>query len=173
MDHTKRIHKAKTPAKLLPKTLDAIKLVQAGIDPERALQITNGKEIISERAIYSLKAKSRKYSLQAPSLVRSAQNQIKRILTSGAREEAHTKVTGQGQVVEYTDNIYPTDANILAAASMVYDRYEPTRGQEQAQGGDITYLDLSMINVQVNTPSGGASPPMSRDAVDNSPDEGR
>ena len=150
--HTKRIHKAKTPAKLLPKTLDAIKLVQAGIDPKRALQITNGKETISERAIYSLKAKSRKYSLQAPALVRSAQNQIKRILTSEAREEAHTKVTGQGQVIEYTDNIYPTDTNILAAASMVYDRYEPVKPADQGSGQPQTYIDMTSItnNVQIN-----------------------
>ena len=135
--------------KLLPKTLQAIKLVQAGLTAKQALQATNYKEVISARAQSKLREKCRKYSLTDDSTARLASNQIKRILKARAREEAHKKVTSTGQVVEYIDNIYPTDSNILAAASMVYDRYEPVKSQEQAQGQGNTYIDLSTYQVSI------------------------
>lgn len=82
-------------------------------------------------------------------MVRSAQNQIKRILKVRAREEAHRKVTKDGEVVEYTDNIYPTDSNILAAAAMVYDRYEPVKRDDAGAQAPATYIDLSRYNILV------------------------
>jgi hypothetical protein len=135
--------------KLLKKTIDAIRMCQAGIDPETALKAVNLKENISPRAITNLKAKCRKYSLNDDPTAHLASNQIKRILRNRAREEAHQKVTKDGQVVDYTDKIYPTDSNILAAAQMVYDRYEPTQAQEQAGSHTQTYIDMSSIQVQI------------------------
>jgi hypothetical protein len=130
------------PAKLQKKTIQAIQMVNAGIDPADALKMVNFKQTISAKQVCELKNKVKKHSLTEPSLVRSAQSQIKRILKNRARAEAHKKVTKDGQVVEYTDNIYPTDSNIIAAASMVYDRYEPAQSREQGGETNLTYIDL-------------------------------
>jgi hypothetical protein len=58
-------------------------------------------------------------------MVESMSKQVKRILKARAREEAHRKVSRSGEVIEYIDNVYPTDTNILAACAMVADRIEP------------------------------------------------
>lgn len=140
--------------KLSRKSITAIKMVNAGIDPATALKMVNCKDNISHQAIAELKEKVRKHSLSEPSVVKSAQSQLKRILKARAREEVRKKVLTSGEVLEYTDNVYPTDSNILAAAAMVYDRYEPVKGQEAAQGSGNTYIDLSQYQVQINQ-SGG------------------
>jgi hypothetical protein len=136
--------------KLLQKTLDAIALVQNGADEKTALQITNNKLDISERAIYKLKDKIKKYSLTHPKIIKSANNQIKRILNGEVREVERTAVTKTGDIVKYQEVIAPSDSNILAAASMVYDRFEPVKGSDQEQGAGNTYIDLSQYQVQVN-----------------------
>jgi hypothetical protein len=123
--------------KYLQKTLDAIKLVDNGADPTTALQITNGKANITRYAVDKFKAKYRRYSLTNPSTVKSAHNQIKRILEAEARTIPQQRVTKEGQVVDYIETIAPTDTSILAAAAMVYDRFEPTK-QPEAPGGGMT-----------------------------------
>lgn len=140
------------PKKLYRKSEMAIKMVLAGIDPRTALQTVNCKDNISHQAISELKEKVRKHSLTEPATVKLASSQVKRILRARAREEVHRKATKDGEVVEYTDNIYPTDSNILAAASMVYDRYEPV-GPQASEGIGNTYIDLSCVQVLVgNSP---------------------
>ena len=140
--------------KLQDKTIMAIKMVQAGIDPREALKTVNHKDNVSPKQVSVLRKKVKKYSLTAPSMVNAAQNQVKRILKGLAREEAHEKVTKTGEVVRYTENVYPNDSNILAAASMVYDRYEPVKGSEPDAGQGNTYIDLSHYQVQVNVDNG-------------------
>lgn len=147
----------KPEAKLCQKTKDAIKMVNAGIDPREALKMVNYKDTITAKSVCVLKQKVKKYSLSQPSTVRLAETQVKRILRGRGREEAHQKVTKDGEVVEYTDNIYPTDSNIMAAAAMVYDRYEPVRPADQDSGqaqNPGTHVDLRQyqINVHVNKP---------------------
>lgn len=137
------------PPKQYRKSTDAIKLVMAGIDPAEALKMVNFKKTISAMAVHELKQKVRKYSLSAPSTVSLASKQIKRILKNDPRQEDHAKVSKDGQVIEYTDNVYPTDSNILAAASLVYDRYEPVASQA-APGQAIQHIDLSSYRVQIN-----------------------
>jgi hypothetical protein len=107
-----------------------IKMVMAGLDPR----------------VYKLKAKVRKYSLQAPDVSKLAHNQIKRILKGIPREEDHRTVTKDGQVIEYTDKVYATDTNMLAAVSMVYDRIEPVIRQNVNLNAniDISPVDLSV-----------------------------
>lgn len=136
--------------KLRQKTIDAIRYVEAGLDPRDALQAANLTKHISDQAVSKFKEKVKRYSLTQPSIVSSAGFQIKRILKARAREEAHQKVTKEGQVINYIDNVYPTDSNILAAAAMVYDRYEPVQAQDPASGQGNTYIDLSSYRVQVN-----------------------
>jgi hypothetical protein len=142
----------KKEPKLQAKTLQAFKLVEAGLSPREALQATNMKSDISSAGIAVFKNKYKKYTLTEVSTVKLASTQIKRILKARAREEAHTKVTKDGEVIEYTDNVYPTDSNILAAASMVYDRYEPVKAQD-APGATIQHIDLSSYRVQINIDS--------------------
>jgi hypothetical protein len=133
--------------KYYPKTMDAIKMIQAGIDPADALKYSNFKEVVSTSAVAKIKQKARKYSLTQPSLVKTARNQIKRILNGEVREIPQQTVTKAGQVVDYTEIIAPSDSNILAAASMVYDRFEPVKGVQSEGGkGGNTYIDLSVIN---------------------------
>ena len=139
---------------LSKKTLQAITMCQAGIDPREALKYVNLKDNISPKAVSNLRQKVKKYSLLDDSVVKAAQTQVKRILKGKAREEAHSKVNKAGEVVQYTEKVYPTDSNILAAASMVYDRYEPIQGSEGDAGQGNTYIDLSQYQVQINVDNG-------------------
>jgi uncharacterized protein YlzI (FlbEa/FlbD family) len=137
---------AKLPT-LKAKTIKAMRFVQAGLTPREALQIVNDKEYICENAVDKFKAKIKKYSLAEPSVVRLAQGQIKRILRAKAREVVKEKIVevvdGIEQVKEITQYIHPTDSNILAAAQMVYDRYEPVKSGDSDAGQGNTYIDLS------------------------------
>ena len=133
---------------LMPKTLEAFKLVAAGLEPREALQAVNCTKKISSQSVSVFKKKLKKYSLTSPSIVKSANNQIKRILAGEVREVPKQAVTKAGEVVDYTEVIAPSDTNILAAASMVYDRYEPVKGQSAGPTSN-TYIDLSNYDVKV------------------------
>ena len=129
-----------------PKTIEAIKMIQAGIDPAQALKYSNFKDNVSESAVAKIKQKARKYSLLHPTLVKSARTQVKRILGGETREIHQQSVTKAGQVVDYIETIAPSDSNILAAASMVYDRFEPVKSQQTEANQVITHIDFSVIN---------------------------
>ena len=131
---------------MLQKSIDAINLVNAGIDPAEALKFVNFKKNISHQAIAELKQKVRLHSLCKPKIVKSAHDQIKRILNGEVREIPQQTVTKQGDVVDYIETIAPSDSNILAAASMVYDRFEPVKSQQAEAGTVITHIDFSVIN---------------------------
>lgn len=135
----------KQPGKLLQKTLDAIKLCEAGLSPREALQCANMTTRISAGAVSNFKAKMKKHSLTDPGMVLAMSSQVKRILKARARQEGHTKVTATGQVIYYTDNVYPTDSNILAACAMVADRVEPIIHQvaNLNLNVDLSPVDLS------------------------------
>jgi hypothetical protein len=135
----------KKPRKLLQKTIDAIRMCEAGIEPREALKMTNFKDKVSATAVHNLKLKVKEHSLTEPSMVKAMSAQVKRILKARAREEAHTKVTAQGEIINYTDNIYPTDSNILAACAMVADRVEPIIHQNVNLNlnADLSPIDLS------------------------------
>lgn len=102
-------------------------MVNSGVDPYTALQLANNKDTISGAAVCKFRKKVNRYSLQHPSVVKAASNQVKRILSGEVRELDQQKVTKDGEVVNYVEQIAPSDTNILAAAGMVYDRYEPVR----------------------------------------------
>ena len=131
-----------TEHKMYQKTKDAIAMVQSGINPADALKYVNCKDNISAKQVSVLRAKVKKHSLTAPGIVKSASSQIKRILSGECREIGQQKVTKDGQVVDYTETIAPSDTNILAAASLVYDRYEPVIKQ-----GVQVNVDISAINL--------------------------
>lgn len=125
--------------KYLTKTLEAIKLVDNGADPATALQITNNKANISRYAVDKFKVKYRKYSLTHPKMIKAANNQVTRILSGEVRLVDQQKVTKNGEIVNYTETIAPSDTNILAAASMVYDRVEPVQ-----RGADVVNNSLTI-----------------------------
>jgi len=145
-------NQTKTLPKLQQKTIDAMRMVQAGLTPREALQYANVTDHISGEAVSKFKAKLKKYSLLAPDIAKLAHHQVRRILKGRAREVVQEKVTKAGEVVKITEQIIPTDSNILAAAAMVYDRYEPVQAAEQGSGQTINYLDFSSYQVAVNPP---------------------
>lgn len=112
--------------RLTPKGLAQLTMIENGVDVKTALLLTNTyKDTVSPQAVSKARAKFKKYSLAAPSTIKSANSQIKRILSGETREITQQRATKDGKVVEFTEVIAPSDTNILAAASMVYDRYEP------------------------------------------------
>ncbi len=150
--------------KLASKTIQAIKLIEAGIPDREALALVNGKDVISSAGLSKFRQKVRKYSLVAPQTVKLAHRTVLDILHGTPRIEEHRKATNDG-VIEYQDNVYPTYTHQLGAAQMVYDRYEPIRQQAEADPGKgAVYLDLSSIsyevtqNVQINRGNGDEKP---------------
>ena len=117
------------------KTVDAIKLVAMGLQPQEALQITNHKPKITSEAVRKFNRKFDKYSLVKPDLVKLARNAVKDVLDN-------KPING---------DIYPTHSNKLAAASMVYDRFEPVKSQQTEANQVITHIDFSVINNTINT----------------------
>lgn len=126
------------PHKYYPKTLEAIQLVNAGVSPEMALKFSNQKDSIRPETVSRFKQKLKKHSLTQPKLVKSAHEQIKRILEADVRSIPQQKVTKDGQVVNYIESITPSDSNILAAAAMVYDRFEPAKQPGDGSGSGLT-----------------------------------
>lgn len=115
------------------KTLDAIKLVSAGLEPKQALQAVNYKHDITPQAVNKFKKKFQKYSLTHPKLVKLAHNAVKDCLTDQPIISKRTDRQGNEIIEENT----PTWANKIAAASMVYDRAEPVKHPE-APGNGLT-----------------------------------
>lgn len=136
------------PLNYQPKTLAAIKMVNHGVSPKEALQIVNNTDKISNVAVHKFKKKINKYSLTHPSTVKLAKNQIVRILAGEPREEVRQKVTKDGQVVEYTEKVYPTDTNISAIAFGVYDRYEPVIARTENVNVNVSPVDLAIYRSQ-------------------------
>jgi len=135
--------------KYMPKTLEAFKLVEAGLSPKQALQAVNYTSKISPTSVSTFKQKLKKHSLTAPKLVKSAHNQIARILAAETREIEQQKVTKDGQVIDYTETIAPSDTNILAAAALVYDRYEPVVRQSVQINIDVDPINLDAYRNKV------------------------
>ena len=131
------------PGQVLPKTTAALQLMDAGIGAREALQITNLKKNISASTVCKLKNKYIKHSLTQPVVVKSAYSQVRRILQSEPREAIKYRMDGETKVAESIQEILPSDTNILAAASMVYDRYEPVVQQSVHVDMIIHPVDLS------------------------------
>jgi hypothetical protein len=112
---------AQNKPKYAQKTLDAMNLVSAGLEPMKALQAVNFKANITQQAVNKFKKKYQKYSLTAPKITKLAHNAIVDCLTD--QPIINTKRDKDGN--EITEAISPTWSNKIAAASMVYDRVEP------------------------------------------------
>jgi hypothetical protein len=123
--------------RLLPKTIQAMRLVDAGLSEREALQAVNKTDYICDAAVSNFKAKYKRYSLTSEDMVKSAKKVLKDILAGKGRKETHKKVLGN-QVVDYESYVYPSHANQASVAQMVYDRYEPLKSNES--GGNTTNI---------------------------------
>ena len=117
-----------------PKTIEAFKLVEAGLTPEEALKAVNYTSKISGQSVCNFKNKLKKYSLTHPKLLKLAHNAVKDCLTDQPIISKRTDKQGQ-EIIEETA---PTWANKIAAASMVYDRVEPTRQSPEIVNQSLT-----------------------------------
>lgn len=132
------------PKKLAQKTLTAIKMLDNGVDPKTALQLVNNKHQIHPQTINNLKNTYKKYSLTHPKTVKLAQNAITEILQGKGVEVTKTKIGDDGQLIEYTEETaIPTASNRIAAASLVYDRFEPAIQRTESVNINIDPVDLA------------------------------
>ena len=144
------------PNKYTQKTKIALKMMAMGEAAETALQLTNSRDTISREAVRKLEAKYRRWTLNSPTMAHLAHSQVKRILKSIPRRVKKEVVLKNGQTAEITEQIVPSDTNILSAAMMVYDRYEPVRGGQDENQHIQQYIDLSEYTVQVAIDGRGA-----------------
>jgi hypothetical protein len=113
------------------KTIEAFNLVDAGMSPKQALQATNFKKDISPAGIANFKKKYKKHSLTHPKLIKLAHHAVTDCLTDQPIISTHKDRQGR----EITEETPPTWSNKLAAASMVYDRFEPVKQPNGSDGG--------------------------------------
>jgi hypothetical protein len=141
--------------KYYPKTISAIKLVNAGESPETALKIVNNKDTITRGAVSHFKKKLTKYALTRPKIQKLADDQITRILKGESREITQRKVTKDGKVIEYQEVIPCTDTNITSVLGYVLERTQPAIRQNQNLNVnvDVHPVDLSLyLNRQNSVP---------------------
>jgi hypothetical protein len=131
------------------KTLEALRLIDKGIEPKQALQVTNLKHNISRGAIHNLKKKYAKYSLTAPKIQKLAHKALLDCLNGETSEYTAQKVTKAGDVIDYQEVIAPSVTNKIAAAAMVYDRVEPAIRQQVNVNLEVHPVDLSNFSNRV------------------------
>lgn len=130
------------------KTAIALKMMDAGIDARKALQVVHNKAKVANQTVSSLRQKHRQYSLAKPRTVALAQKAILDTLKGETSEIRQQKVGKAGQVIEYTEIIAPTVTNKLAAAAMVYDRYEPAITRTESVNVNVSPVDLANYRSQ-------------------------
>lgn len=108
---------------------------------------------ISDGYVRQVKQKvSRKYDLTASSMVRSAHSAVKSLV--------------KGEAFGTIEKV--KDSTALAAAQMIYDRYQPVRGRETEGGPAASFIDFSTINISVQVQSGAEPQAIECRPVDNS-----
>ena len=126
--------------KYAQKTIDAINLVSAGLEPTKALQAVNYKANITQQAVNKFKKKYQKYSLTSPKITKLAHDAI----TDCLSDQPIIQVKKDKDGNEVTEAISPTWSNKMAAASMVYDRVEPVIHRAESVSHHVIHpVDLS------------------------------
>ena len=150
-NHKPPAENTEKPLNLSPKGLAQMKMMANGVDARTTLLLTNPhKDTISRESVSKVRAKFKKWSLQSPEIVKLAHQVVRKTLKGEAIKYTQQKVTKSGEIVTYTETIAPSITNQLAAAGMVYDRYEPAKvGAPEGPRGN-TYIDLSNYRVIVN-----------------------
>lgn len=150
-NHKPPAENTEKPLNLSPKGLAQMKMMSSGVDARTTLMLTNPlKDKVSTQGIHALKQKYKRWSLQSPEIVKLAHQVVRKTLKGETIKYTQQKVTKSGEIVTYTETIAPSITNQLAAAGMVYDRYEPAKvGAPEGPRGN-TYIDLSNYRVIVN-----------------------
>lgn len=131
---------AKLP-KFTQKTIAACKLVEGGMSPKEALKVLNKSRTVTPQAVSAFKHRMKRWSLTRPDVVNAAGKVLKDVLKGKPREEERKKVTPIGEVIEYTDKVYPSFQAQITVAQMVFDRLEPIRGTQETGPGITVTLD--------------------------------
>jgi hypothetical protein len=131
---------------LYPKTIAAINMVNAGIDPTTALQNVNLTKQISKTAVHNFNKKYQRYLLSNPKIVKLAHQVVENTLKGTTRQVEQQTVNKAGEIVNYTEQIAPSFTNQLEAAKMVYDRIDPIQ-REQEQKGNADILSLVVLAI--------------------------
>jgi hypothetical protein len=77
-------------------------------------------------------------------MVKLAHEAVKDTLQGKEARYDAVKVFSNGNREEYQEVIVPSYTNKLAAASMIYDRIEPLRGQQGNQAPQFTQVNISV-----------------------------
>lgn len=150
-NHKPPAENTEKPLNLSPKGLAQMKMMANGVDARTTLLLTNPhKDTISRESVSKVRAKFKKWSLQSPEIVKLAHQVVRKTLKGETIKYTQQKVTKSGEIVTYTETIAPSITNQLAAAGMVYDRYEPVKVGAPAVPQGNTYIDLSNYRVIVN-----------------------
>jgi len=133
------------PLNLSPKGMEQMTLMQHGMDAHTALLLTNPhKDTISKQSVSIVKKKFKIYSLQNPGIVKLAHNVIKDVLAGQGIE-----IIGKSGTTETV--AIPSATNRIAAAAMVYDRYEPVRSVQEATQQVIHPVNIgTFLNITVD-----------------------
>ena len=103
-------------------------VINHGVDPKTAMIFATNGKVPAVKTVEGFKAKLRKYSLTAPSMVKKARNIIRDAMDFKAVEiEQQAFDRKKGEVVTYTEKIIPSYTNALTAAFSVADRDQPIR----------------------------------------------
>jgi hypothetical protein len=148
------------------KTQAAFAMMDCGMDAKTALQIVNNTPKPAKATIYSLKAKHKKYSLQAPKMQKLAHNAIQDCLTDQPIKQAITKKDKDGNAIEIIEETVPSWTNKIAAASMVYDRCEPVVKQSVQINMDIDPINLDVYRNRIASSVAKAGLELDSQAID-------
>ena len=137
--------KPQKPMKMTANQIAIIALTEQGLSQDRI-----AKEVGCSSGYPSIvqnKFKG-KYSLSDSRIVKAAHRVVKNILAGEPRIEERTTVNKAGEVVQYTDNVYPPHTVMKATAEMVYDRYEPKQSEAPTvQGNSFTQININLPDI--------------------------
>lgn len=143
---TKKKHRIKQKGDLSHSTRKVLKLTtELGCDVKDAMVLVSDKEPTVGQLKY-MQAKVAKHSITTPEFQKLAGRVIKDTLKGRPMVCERTTVDRKtGQVIDYTDNQYPSHTNMLAAASMVQDRVDPIVRQNINLNGNLAdYLPFEL-----------------------------
>jgi hypothetical protein len=129
-------------ANLPPKMLGYTLIQDAGLKKVECAQILG----VSGARVTQIDNALKKYGLKNLKMARLASNVVKNVLKGKPTEQSKVSVTKDGEVIKYTDNIYPTHANQLQAATMVYDRIEPIKRDDAgSQAAPVAPVSVNIL----------------------------
>jgi len=141
-----RMLPAKPKGALARNTKQTLKLiVEHGVDAKEAYSLVNGRPP-GKQTLTGINQKAQEYSLQTDEMQRLASRVVKNTLKGKPMVCERTTIDRKtGQVIDYTDNQYPSHTNMLAAASMVQDRVDPIVRQNINLNGNLAdYLPFEL-----------------------------